>query len=301
MSDSATSATGDPRPAGQVPPAERVLFGTVTLPQASSPDALLDRFLTHGGRRLDLANVYGDGESSRIVGRWLAGTSGPRPSLYVKGCHPPLCAPRFIRQEVDTAREALGVDTLDYFSLHRDDPTLPAEAWADAFLEEVERGAIMAAGVSNWSIERFLELRAAFGRDEQRLAVFSNHLSLVEMVTPIVAGCLSVGPDEARRLTAEGVQVVAWAALAGGFLAGREREGWDSEPNRERRQRAAELAASRGLSSTAIGLAYVLGQDDLIMAAVGTRSPEHLDELMGAAAIELDAAEIDWLESGSRS
>jgi aryl-alcohol dehydrogenase-like predicted oxidoreductase len=71
---------------------------------------LLDQFVAAGGRRLDLANVYGQGSASRIVGHWLAGVSSSTAvTLYVKGCHPPFCAPSFVRQEVDSARKSLSV------------------------------------------------------------------------------------------------------------------------------------------------------------------------------------------------
>jgi aryl-alcohol dehydrogenase-like predicted oxidoreductase len=68
----------------------RLVFGTLDLPDTAVAPPLLDRFYAGGGRALDVANVYRDGEAARAVGRWL----GDRPDadgvvLYAKGCHPP--------------------------------------------------------------------------------------------------------------------------------------------------------------------------------------------------------------------
>ncbi len=68
----------------------RLVFGTYDVPEPG----LLDRFVARGGRALDVANVYRDGESARAVGRWLRG--GADVALYAKGCHPPHCAPDLV-------------------------------------------------------------------------------------------------------------------------------------------------------------------------------------------------------------
>src|SRR3954453_12332389 len=141
---------------------------------------LLDRFHDRGGRALDLANVYAGGDSQRAVGRWLR-SSGAEMTLYAKGCHPPYCSPALVGDEVDKARSDVGVERVDVFMLHRDDTSLPASAFGDALLEQVERGAIRGFGVSNWTLDRLVELRVALGGAADALVSFSNHFSLVEM------------------------------------------------------------------------------------------------------------------------
>ena len=68
--------------------------------------------------------------------------------------------------------------------------------------------------------------------------------------------------------------------------------------NRERRERAAELAQRHGVSAPALALAYVLHQPDYVMPVVGTRSEAHLDEALAAAQIALTPDELAWLETG---
>jgi len=276
---------------------DRIVLGSAELPAADEPLLLLSEFVDSGGTRLDLANVYADGESSRLVGRWLA-RRATAPSLYVKGCHPPHCAPDLVRSEVDQARADLGVECLDRFILHRDDPLVSSAAWAESLQAEIERGAVASVGVSNWTLARFAELRVSFGEDADRVTVFSNHFSLAEMVVPTWPGTLSMTTAEAQRLSSKGVEVLAWASLAAGFFVGDDSESWDSDSNRLRRERAEEFAARRGVSVPAVALAYVLAQPAGMLAAVGTKSVPHLHDLLSAASIELEPGDLLWLEFG---
>jgi aryl-alcohol dehydrogenase-like predicted oxidoreductase len=70
------------------------------------------------------------------------------------------------------------------------------------------------------------------------------------------------------------------------------------DANRDRRDRAADLAERLGTSPQAIALAYVMHQPAHVRPVVGTRSEAHLDEALAAAEIRLDADELAWLESG---
>jgi len=280
----------------------RLVLGSADLVDDAVTPRLLDLFRSEGGRSLDLANVYGDGDSSRAVGRWLA-RSGSRGdfTLYVKGCHPPFCSPGLVTVEVDRARSLLGIDLLDVFVLHRDDPSYPVAAFADALREQVERGAIGSFGVSNWMLARFQALRAELGVEADRLTVFSNHFSLVTMVTPTWPGCLAMSMEDIDALERSGVTPLAWASVAGGYLAGRDLPSWTSDENAERRRRAAELAAGLGVTTPAVAVAYVLHRSEQLLAAAGTRSETHLAELLAGARLELGADDVSWLEDGRSS
>ena len=273
----------------------RLVLGSADLRDDAVTPRLLDRFHEAGGRALDLANVYGEGESEMAIGRWLT-RSRAEFMLYVKGCHPPFCSPPLVRAEVDKARSVLGLDTLPVFILHRDDPTVSVAAFAEALLAETEQGRIQAFGVSNWTIGRFRALQAELGPGTSRLTAFSNQFSLAEMVTPTWPGCLSMTAHEIVSLGGSDVIALAWASLAEGYFAGRDRPSWAGERNQERRARARELAQERGTTPTAVALAYVLHQPSHLLALVGTRSPAHLDELITATTLQLTPAELAWLE-----
>jgi aryl-alcohol dehydrogenase-like predicted oxidoreductase len=277
----------------------RLVFGTFDLPDTALAPKLLDRYLEAGGRALDVANVYRDGEASRAVGRWLARGPRDRAVLYAKGCHPPSCRPDLVAAEIDVARGLLDVDRIDVFILHRDDPSFPVSAWAEALMAEVDAGRIGGFGVSNWTVGRLRELRAhldATGADHLR--AFSNHFSLASMVSAPWPGCLALSKDDVADVGELEVTVLAWSSLATGFFAGRDTPHWDSPANRARRDRAAELGERLGASAPAIALAYVLHQPSHVRPVVGTRSEAHLDEALAASAIRLDAADVAWLEHG---
>jgi aryl-alcohol dehydrogenase-like predicted oxidoreductase len=278
----------------------RLVFGTFDLPDTALAPRLLDRFHAGGGRALDVANVYRDGEAARAAGRWLR----DRPSadgvvVYAKGCHPPYCTPALVGAEVDKACRLLDLPQLDVFLLHRDDTGLPVADFADALLEQVAAGRIGGFGVSNWTVPRLRELRAYLDRiGAGHLLAFSNHFSLAEMVSAPWPGCLAVSREELDELADLGVKVLAWSSLATGFFAGSETPHWDSPENRARRERAAELGERLGTSTAAVALAYVLHQPDHVLPVVRTGSEEHLDEMLAVAELRLAADELEWLESG---
>jgi aryl-alcohol dehydrogenase-like predicted oxidoreductase len=278
----------------------RIVFGTFALPDTAVAPRLLDRFHAAGGRALDVANVYLDGEAARAAGRWLA-RRGPAAGVivYAKGCHPPACRPELVRAEVENALRLLGLDHADVFLLHRDDQGVDVTAWADALQAQVAAGRIGAFGVSNWTLARTSELAAAVARNaSDGLVAFSNHFSLAELVSEPWPDCLAVAQAQLPELGAMGLRVLAWSSLATGYFAGHERPSWSSPGNAARRERAREIASRRGVSPTAIALAYVLHQPGHVLPVIGTVSTDHLAEAFGAAALELTPAEAAWLERG---
>ena len=278
----------------------RLVLGSADLRDDEVTAPLLDRFYEAGGRSLDVANVYADGESARAIGAWLA-SRGVRDDvvLYAKGCHPPYCSPSLVAAEVDKALADLGVEQLDVFMLHRDDAAVPVEQFAEALVEQVENGKLAGFGGSNWTMPRFRELMGCLDGARDRLVAFSNHFSLGEMVTPMWPGGLAMTREQMDELGRLGVQALAWASLASGYFAGRDVASWDSPANDARRDRARELAGELGVSPAAVALAYVLHQPPHVLAAVGTRSDAHLAEALSAREISLTPRQLTWLETGS--
>jgi aryl-alcohol dehydrogenase-like predicted oxidoreductase len=273
----------------------RLVFGTLDLPDTPLAGRMLDHFVTGGGRAIDVANVYRDGEAARAVGRWLQARDRSV-TIYAKGCHPPHCRPDLVAAEVDKARGLLGVDRIDVFILHRDVPSLPVAAFADALLEQVAAERIGAFGVSNWTVARLRELREHLGASDG-LAAFSNHFSLAQMVSAPWPGCLALSREELLGLADADVQVLTWSSLATGYFAGHDAASWDSPANRARRDRAAELGRQLGVTAAAVALAYVFAQPDYVLPVVGTRSEAHLEEALRAADLRLDPEQLSFLEA----
>jgi aryl-alcohol dehydrogenase-like predicted oxidoreductase len=275
-------------------PVSRVAMGT-----ARVEPALWERFVEHGGTCFDAAHHYGK-ESESTLGALLA-RRGAREQLVLvgKGAHPPTCAPEFVSPQLDESLERLQTDYVDLYLLHRDDPAVPVEAWAEALAAEVERGRARTIGASNWTtarIEAFNRYAADSGLTP--FSLVSNQLSLARMLEPVWDGCLAAEREWHARSQ---MPLLAWAAQGRGFFAGREedqevRRSWLSEPNVERRRRAATLAAWRGLEPVSVALAWVLAQPFPSFAAVGPRSPAELDACLAAVGVELTDEEIGWLD-----
>ena len=64
------------------------------------------------------------------------------------------------------------------------------------------------------------------------------------------------------------------------------------ERNLEATERLAELAASKGATLPQLALAWVLAQGPRIVPIPGTRSPQRVEENVGAADLELTAEDL---------
>jgi aryl-alcohol dehydrogenase-like predicted oxidoreductase len=160
-----------------IPPTGQLVLGTANLGAAGRRGdafALLDAFVGLGGTIIDTAAVYNDwipGEVRRaegIIGEWVH--QNRRKGLFIctKGGHPPLgqmdqsrLDPDSIITDVEGSLRRLGVEHLDLFYLHRDDPGLPVETMLTVLRRLVDDGKISNVGVSNWKPERVAAARAA--------------------------------------------------------------------------------------------------------------------------------------------
>ena len=278
----------------------RLVFGTVDLPDTS----LAPRSSIASTRRADERSTSRtstataspprpSANGSATDTRRTASSSTPRAATLRTASR------RSSRRSWTRRADCSTCERIDVFVLHRDDPSLPVAAFADALLEQVAAGKIGGFGVSNWTVPRLRELQQHLdGVGEDGLVVFSNHFSLAEMVAEPWPGCLAVDKQDLFALADTDLLILAWSSLATGFFAGRDPASWDSPGNRARRERAAELAEELGTSAAAVALAYVFHQPEYVLPVVGTLSEAHLDEALSASEIDLSPAQVDWLESG---
>lgn len=286
---------------------------------------LLERFLAAGGNLVDTAHIYGFGASERTLGRWFQET-GRRGEvvLVTKGCHPvvdpqdlfgkpwlPRVTPEAIRQDLDESLERLQTGTIDLYLLHRDDESVPVGPLVEALNQEQAAGRVRAFGVSNWRVERTAEAidyAATHGLNGPALS--SPHLSLAVPQTMTFPGTLFADKATRQWHQAHRFPLLAWSALATGFLKGRYSPGavgggasaqvedpvYDSEGNFERRRRAQLLADRKGASLAQIALAYVLHQPFPVIALAGPTTIGHLNDALGALEVELTSEEVGFLD-----
>jgi aryl-alcohol dehydrogenase-like predicted oxidoreductase len=273
-------------------------ISTIVMGTVRPEPALWHAYLAAGGNCFDTARHYGD-ESEGELGRFLE-REGARDSVVLvgKAAHPPACRPEAVRPQLDRSLELLRTDRVDLLLLHRDDPAVPVGEFVDALDAEVRAGRARAAGVSNWSGERFEAFNAdAAGRGRARAVVVSNQLSLAEMHEPVWARCVRADPEWHERTQ---TPLLAWSAQGRGFFSGREedeemRRSWLSAANLERRRRAGELAARVGAAPVSVAVAWLLARPFPTWAAIGPHDGAELEACLAAPELELDPEDLRLL------
>src|SRR5947209_8016777 len=256
-------------------PLSRIVLGTLPLTEVSRSSAfnLLDAYAALGGNAFDTGRHYGDAEE--ILGAWLRERRNREAMVIIgKGAHPDsggrsrLSAVE-IGRDLESSRELLGVESIDLYLLHRDDPSVPAGKIVECLNEHHRLGRIHAFGGSNWSTARLAEANSyAAGHGLEPFVAGSPNFSLAVMLQPPWTGCISATPEDRAWYGVQRLPLVAWSAQAQGFFTDRygphRRENanmvrcWYSEANFARRARAKVLGEQLGVSATAIALAYVL-------------------------------------------
>ncbi len=312
---------------GVARPVSRLVQGTVMISSADEVSAfrLLDEVYEHGCRTFDTAHGYGSGDCERTFGRWLR-ARGVRDGVVIlgKGAHHNAdrkrVTPFDITADLHDSLARMGVDFIDIYVLHRDDPDVPVGPIVEVLNEHKREGKIGIFGGSNWTHERLAEAnRYASEHGLEPFSVSSPNFSLAEQVVAPWEGCISIsGPSgAAARRWYEDAQMplFTWSSLAGGFFSGRFRrdnlESFSSyfdalcvtsycvEDNFARLDRAEQLAAERGVSLPQLALAYVLSQPLDIYALVGCSSGTEFAANVDAMALELTPSERRWLETGA--
>jgi aryl-alcohol dehydrogenase-like predicted oxidoreductase len=274
--------------------------------------AVLDAYAQGGGNFIDTANSYlvEPGRSETIIGRWLA-DRGNRDQIVVAtkvgGGRGPLrnLQARTIESEAHASLERLQTDRIDLYYAHFDDQETPLEESLRAFDALVRSGAVRHIGASNYTPER-LTAALAFQREHglAEFTVLQPHYNLVEH-------------DYERTLLpvaeAWDLAVVPYFGLAKGFLTGKYRPGGETvDSERAGRARAYldrggtavldaldEVAAAHATAVAAVALAWLRAQPRVAAPIASARTPEQLEEILPAAALELTPAEIERLSASA--
>ncbi len=281
-------------------------LGTMTFgwtADESTSHALLDRYVEAGGNFLDTADVYSDGKSEEIIGRWLAGRNRDDVVLATKarfrtgeGANQVGLSRKHLRAAVRDSLRRLRTDHVDLLQLHAWDPLTALDETFGTLHRLVEDGLVRSVGVSNfraWQFERALQLCRARGWNEP--VSLQPQYSLYARATEF---------ELLPMCRAEQVAVLPWSPLAGGFLTGKYREGVRSPPpgtriaeaqnvelfarrfDNERSARIVEalgaVARETGKTPPQVALNWVLTRPGVTAPIVGARTVGQLVENLGA-------------------
>ncbi len=165
----------------------------------------------------DTAEVYGGGESERIIGRLLAGAAGMRDRVVIASKFMPSPWKLNVRVALLSAarrsRERLGVDSIDLYQIHGPISLRSHDALADALAAAHAEGLVRAVGVSNYSTKETRTMDAALRTRGLRLATNQIEFSLLRTM-PRQVGLL----DCCQEL---GIVPLAYSPIGQGRLTGK--------------------------------------------------------------------------------
>lgn len=280
-------------------------------------ERLFATFREAGGNFFDTAHCYafwlpeGAGCSERALGECLRRFGGREEMVIgTKGCHPEVIpgyprperylTPEVIAGDVSDSRERLGVETIDLYYLHRDDPRVPVGEIIDSLNREVAEGLIRYLGASNWPVARMEAANAYAAQHGLRSFVASQpQWSLGEPnwqpgPEPTMR---SVAEEDRSWYAAHSLAVIPYSSTSNGYFATAGERGHDYQnpKNAARLQRAQQLAARLGCTPNQIALAYLMHQSFLVIPVLGTTDPEHLQDALGSAEVTLTPEQVCWL------
>jgi aryl-alcohol dehydrogenase-like predicted oxidoreductase len=277
--------------------------------------AVLDRFVDAGGTMIDTADAYSawvdghsGGESERLIGEWLART-GRRGDMLVAtkvGMLPGEGGdglnPARIAAACDASLKRLGVETIDLYYAHRDDPDVPQAEMLGAFHRLIEAGKVRHIGASNFGAMR---LKSAL---DVATAQSLPHFRALQPEYNLVSRHRFEGELQDLCVT-HNLGVLPYYGLAAGFLTGKYRRREDlSKSIRGGRVEAlldgkgpAVLAAmdavvaATGATHAQVALAWLAAQPGVTAPIASATNVAQIDELIAGWTLRLDADQLSAL------
>jgi aryl-alcohol dehydrogenase (NADP+) len=275
--------------------------------------AVLDSYAGAGGNFIDTADSYSawvpghvGGESETIIGRWMA-SRGVRDRMIIatKAGRAPGrlgLAPKNIRACAEASLTRLGVDCIDLYYAHADDPATPIDDALRAFDALVREGKVRYVAASNFTAPRLAEALSVSAREGlTRYVALQPHYNL--MVRDEYEGTLA---DVCAR---EDLACVPYFALAKGFLTGKYRPGTNVDSpraegareylhQRGRRVLTAldEIAAAHKTTVAATALAWLRDRPNVAAPIASARTVTQLADLLPMATLKLAPEEVRQLE-----
>ena len=288
----------------------------------SESHAILDRFVQAGGNFIDTADVYSRGVSEEILGRWLEGQDRDALVVATKVRFPMGDDPnevglgrKHIMRSVERSLGRLKTDYLDLYQVHGFDPYTPLEETLSALDDLVRRGWVRYLGASNftgWQLQKALELSKQHGWEPFRSLQPQYNLL-----------CRSTEWELMPVVLNEGLGVIPWSPLRGGWLSGKfhrgmdapvggsrieraEKEGWGeswSAYNNEDTWRVIdalfEVAEETGKKPAQVAINWLLQRPGVTAPIIGTRTMAQLEDNLGAVGWNLAPEHVDKLNQAS--
>lgn len=267
---------------------------------------------------IDTANVYSEGESEKMLGIALSTMKLPRQELFIatkvrgqvgKGKNEVGLTRLHIMDSVNDSLKRLQLDHIDLLYIHGVDIITPLEETMRGLEDVVRSGKVRYIGCCN--IPAWMVTKANGISDKHGW----NKFDALQYYYTIA------GRDVEREIVpmaeSEGLALMPWSPLAGGFLTGKytrsnqkaegdtRRNAFDFPPvNKEKAydiiDKIAEIAKEHKASVAQIALAWLLHLKAVTSVIIGARTNEQLTENLKSVEIILTTEELSILDTVSQ-
>jgi aryl-alcohol dehydrogenase-like predicted oxidoreductase len=279
---------------------------------------LIERALEAGVTTFDTANFEGGGRIEEWIGKAVRAR---RSSVVIATKFSGGASRKHSMQEIEGSLRRIGTDYVDLYQFHHPDPNTPIEESLSALTTLVRQGKVLYLGCcwftpwqickANWMAER---------NGFEPLVSISPKFNLFgqDIINPYTLGEV-LEKDLIPFCRQEGIGILGYRPLAGGFLTGKYRRGQPPPPgsrfDRQRQERFEErarpwlevverlepLAAARGETLAQFALAWCLSKPGVSSVLMGANSMAQLEENLAAAGRRLsddELREVDHVRRG---
>ena len=276
-------------------------------------DALVHRSIDAGVNFFDTADVYSMGDSEETLGKALASR---RPDVVIAtkvrgrmgpGANEVGLSRLHIVQAAEASLKRLGTDYIDLYQIHRTDPDTDIEETLIALTDLVRAGKVRYIGCSNLAA---WELMKALGISRQRgLEAFKTTQSYYALVGR------ELERDMIPLLRDQGIGLLVWSPLAGGFLSGKFTREGSEDPNARRAafdfppvdkaqgfdivDAMRPIAAAHDATVAQVALAWLLHNDAVTSVIIGAKRMDQLEDNLGSVDLTLADDEVAALNAVS--
>ncbi len=301
-------------------------LGAMTFGRETSEEnsfTILDRFVEAGGNFIDTADVYSTGKSEEIVGHWLNGKNRDDYVIATKvrfpmgpGQNDVGLSRKHIMAGIEASLRRLGTDYIDLYQVHAWDPLTPLEETLSTLNDLVKRGLVRYIGASNfraWQLQK-----AIYTSRNNGWEAFSCLQPQYNLL------CRATEYELLPLCETEGLGVIPWSPLRGGWLSGKFKRGMNQAPEDTRIATAEkegwgeawsnynndytwgvldalyQVAEEAGKTPAQTAINWLLQRQAVTAPIVGARTLSQLENNLGATGWSLTSKQVSYLDQVSR-
>lgn len=280
--------------------------------QQDDVNQILKTSLDSGINFIDTANAYSEGESELILGEALKTLGVPRQEVFIAtkvrlrmgpGANQVGLSRLHIMDSVNDSLKRMNLSHIDLLYIHGVDPLTPLEETMRGLEDVVRSGKVRYLGVSNhpaWMVVKANGIADKMGWTQ--FVASQNYYTIAsrDIEHEIVPMALS-----------EGIGIMPWSPLAGGFLSGKytrnnevagdsRRDSFDFPPiNKEKAYDIIDVMAEIGqryqVSVATVALNWVMRQPGVTSTIIGAKRMEQLKDNLSASDLRLSDEDMQRL------